>query len=181
MLSLRYTLTEEEYFQYNYHTTWAAAGKKNYRMRYYLRVFILYTLIAGLYIITNHSDLLIVDISVFAVVATVYFLLVPFFIRLSIKRRVREILSQPGNEHILEPAEVLIMDTGIIDRDKLSESKYAWEAIIKKEETRGAFYLYTNSYHAIVIPKRILRDPAERKEIEQLLNRYLPLSSEFNT
>ncbi len=138
MLSFRYTLTEEEYFQYNYYTTWAAPDKKRYRTRHYLRVLILYTLVAGLYIISSHSEQLIVDVAVFAVIATVYMALIPAFIRLSVRRRVREILSQPPNRHILEPAEVVVMETGIIDRDEVSESKYDWEAIIKKVETSTA-------------------------------------------
>ena len=179
VLSFRYTLTEEEYFQYNFYTTWAAPDKKAYRTRHYLRVLILYTLVAGLYIISSHSEQLIIDIAVFAVIATVYLLLVPSFIRLSIKRRVKEILSQPANQHILEPAEVILTDTGITDRDELSESKYDWEAIVRKAETTTAIYLYTNFYHAIVIPKRILAGPAEKRELEQLLNRHLSLSSEF--
>ena len=181
MLSFRYTLTEEEYFQYNYYTTWAAPDKKGYRTRHYLRVLILYTLVAGLYIISSHSEQLIIDVAVFAVIATVYMLLVPAFIRLSIKRRVREILSQPPNRHILEPAEVILTDTGIIDRDEVSESRYDWEAIIKKAETSTAIYLYTNSYHAIVIPKRIVAGTTEKRELEQLLNRHLSLHSEFKT
>jgi hypothetical protein len=181
VLSFRYTLTEEEYFQYNYYTTWAAPEKKGYRIRHYLRVLILYTLVAGLYIISSHSDQLLIDVTVFAVIAAVYTLLVPAFIRLSMKRRVREILSQPANHHILEPAEVILMETGVIDRDELSESRYDWEAIVRKADTSTAIYLYTNSYHAIVIPKRILSGPAEKKELEQLLNRHLSLSSEFKT
>jgi YcxB-like protein len=181
VLSFRYTLTEEEYFQYNHYTTWAAPDKKRYRIRHYLRVLILYSLVAGLYIISSHSEQLLIDVAVFAVIATVYMMLIPAFIRLSIKRRVREILSQPANQHILEPAEVVLMDTGIIDRDELSESRYDWEAIVRKAETSTAIYLYTNSYHAIVIPKRILGGPAEKRELEQLLNRHLSLSSEFRT
>ena len=181
MLSFRYTLTEEEYFQYNYFTTWASPDKKSYRIRHYLRVLILYTLVAGLYIISSHSEQLIIDVTVFAVIATVYMVLIPAFIRLSVRRRVREIVSQPANRHILEPAEVIITDTGIVDRDEVSESKYDWEAVIKKAETSTAIYLYTNSYHAIVIPKRILAGPREKRELEQLLNRHLSLSTEFNT
>ena len=181
VLSFRYTLTEEEYFQYNYYTTWAAPDKKRYRIRHYLRVLILYSLVAGLYIISSHSEQLLIDVVVFAVIATVYMMLIPAFIKLSIKRRVKEILSQPANQHILEPAEVVLMDTGIIDRDELSESRYDWEAIVRKAETSTAIYLYTNSYHAIVIPKRILGGPAEKTELEQLLNRHLSLSSEFKT
>ncbi|HUR10931.1 MAG TPA: YcxB family protein [Flavitalea sp.] len=179
MLSLRFSLTEDEYFLYNYHTTWASPARKGYRRRHYMRIFALYSAVAGLYIIANYSHRFWFDLFVFAVIAVVYFSLIPYFVRLSVRKRVREILRQPGNHHILEPAEVIIMETGIIDKDDLSETRYDWEAIVKKEETAHAFYLYTNSYHAIVIPQRILKDP-DKKELESLLNRHLPLSSEFS-
>ena len=181
MLSLRYHLTEEEYFRYNYYTAWAAPDKKWYRIRYYLRVFLLYGAIAAIYIFANHSHQMLVDFIIFGVIATIYFLLVPALIKRSIRRRVRTILAQPENGHVLDEAEVVLMDTGILDRDKSSESKYGWEAIVKKAETPDSYYLYTNSYHAIVIPKRVIYNPQEKQELQRLFNQHLPLSSEFPT
>ena len=181
MLTLKYHLTEEEYFDYNYYTAWSAPEKKNYRTRYYLRVFLLYAAIAGLYIFSRRSEQIFIDFIIFGVIAIVYFLMVPWLIKRSILRRVRTILSQPENQHILEEAEVVLMDTGIVDKDNASESKYSWEAIVKKAETSSSYYLYTNSYHAIVIPKRVLESPPEKQELERLFNQFLPLSSEFPT
>lgn len=181
MLTLRYHLTEEEYFDYNFYTAWGAPDKKAYRIRYYLRVFALYAAIAGLYIFSKHTEQIFIDFIIFGIIATVYFLLVPYLIKRSIQRRVRTILTQPENQHILEEAEVVLMDTGIVDKDNASESKYSWEAVVKKAETPTSYYLYTNSYHAIVIPKRVLISTNDRKELERLFNQYLPLSSEFPT
>ena len=181
MLTLKYHLTEAEYFEYNYYTAWSAPDKKWYRIRYYLRVFLLYGAVAAIYIFTNHSHQLVVDLVIFGIIATVYFLLVPYLIRRSIHKRVRDILAQPENKHVLEEAEVVLMDTGILDRDKESESKYTWEAIVKKAETTDSFYLYTNSYHAIVIPKRVIHNPQDKQELQRLFNQHLPLSSEFPT
>jgi hypothetical protein len=98
-----------------------------------------------------------------------------------VKKRVRDILSQPENKHILDDTEVILSDTGIIDKDKASESKYSWEAIVRKSETKTCYYLYTNSYHAIVIPKRTVANPQEREALENMLDRHLSLTSEFPT
>lgn len=181
MLVLKYHLTEEEYFDYNYYTAWAAPEKKWYRVRYYLQVFLLYGAVAAIYIFTNHSHRLLIDFIIFASIATIYFLCVPYLIRRSIRKRVRDILAQPENQHVLEEAEVSFSDTGIMDKDKASESKYTWEAIVRKAETPGSYYLYTNSWHAIVIPKRVVANPQDRQELQRLFNLYLPLSSEFPT
>jgi YcxB-like protein len=181
MLVLKYNLTEEEYFDYNYYTAWSAPAKKGYRLRYYLRVFLLYGAIAAVYIFTNHSHQVAIDFTIFGIIALIYFASVPWLIKRSIRKRVRDILAQPENEHVLDEAEVILMDTGILDKDKISESKYSWEAIVKKAETTSSFYLYTNSYHAIVIPKRVIHKPQDNQELQRLFNQYLPLSSEFPT
>lgn len=180
MLVLKYHLTEEEYFDYNYYTAWAAPGKKGYRIRYYLRVLIMYAAVAILFIIGNHSQQILVDFIVFGAIAITYFLLVPWLIRKSIGRRVKDILRQPENEHVLGEAEVILTDTGIVDKDEASESKYSWDAIVRKAETPFCYYLYTNSHHAIVIPKRAVRNAEDKKELERLLNQHLSLTSEFS-
>jgi hypothetical protein len=178
MLTLKYRLTEEEYYNYNYFTAWAAPDKKKYRVRYYLRVLVLYAAVAGLYIFSKSGHNTWTDLTIFSVIGIVYILLVPYLIRRSVLSRVRDILSKPENAHILSDAEITLMNTGIIDKDAVSESKYDWDAIVKKSETADSYYLYTNSYHAIVIPKRVVRDKFERDELERYFNEYLPLDSQ---
>jgi YcxB-like protein len=179
MLSFKFNLTEEEYFEYNYYTAWAAPHKKAYRIRYYVKVFALYSIIAILYIFTNHSHRLAIDLAIFAVIGIVYFLLVPWLIKNSIRRRTKNIISEPENQHVLDESEIIITESGIIDQDTLSQSKYDWDAIVKKAETTNSYYLYTNSYHAIVIPKRVIKSPHEKKELDYFFNHFLSLSSEF--
>lgn len=180
MLFFKFSLTEKEYFEYNYFTAWAAPHKKAYRLRYYARVFALYSVIAALYIFTNHSHRIEIDLTVFAIIGVVYFLLVPALIRMSIRRRTRQIISEPENQHVLDECEIVLTESGVTDRDKVSETRYDWEAIIKKSETANSYYLYTNSYHAIVIPKRLLKNEEEKKELHALFSRHLSLSSEFS-
>lgn len=179
MLVLRYHLTEEEFFDYNFYTAWASPDKKGYRLRYYLRVFLLYGIIAAAYVFLIHSNQLVIDAVIFGIIAIVYFLLVPSLIKRSIRRQVNNMLLKPENQHVLEAAEVVLSDTGIIDKDSTSENRYNWEAIVRKAETNAAWYLYTNSHHAILIPKRIVTLPADKAELERLFNTYLPLNSEF--
>src|SRR5690349_2190259 len=111
MLVLKYHLTEAEYFDYNYYTSWSSPDKKKYRLRYYFRVLILYAAIAGLYIYSNRNSRPIVNAVIFALIAIFYFLLVPTIIRGSIRKRVRDILAQPENKHILDATEVILSET----------------------------------------------------------------------
>jgi len=180
MVTLRFKLTEEEYFQYNYFTAWADPGKRSYRLSYFIRVMLLYGVVAALYILSNQTHNLTVDISVFVVTGSLYLLMVPLFIKWSVRRRMKDILAKKENLHVLDDAEIELSDTGILDKDTVSESRYNWDAIVRKVETPNSFYLYTNSYHAIVIPKRTIGSGEDRQEIERLFNRHLPLSAEIS-
>jgi hypothetical protein len=101
--------------------------------------------------------------------------MVSFFVKRSVRRKVAEILSRRENQHILEESEIILSPQFIIDRDTVSESRYSWEAIVHYAEYRDAMYLYTNSHHAIVIPKRVTREASVEAEAEALINGHLPL------
>lgn len=176
MLVLRYSLTEEEYLDYNYFTAWTSPDKVAYRRKYYLQVMALYVAVAGLYILGNRNHSTGIDIAVFTGIGAIYFMLIPMLVRRSIKSRVKSVLSKPENHHVLNESEVTLTNTGILDKDTVSESRYDWDAIVRKAETALCYYLYTNSYHAIVIPKRIVKS-SEQGELTTMFNVYLPLSS----
>src|ERR671912_1737708 len=162
MLTIKYHLTEEEYLDYNYFTAWTSPDKKRYRLKYYLQVMTLYIAVAGLYIFANKSHSLLLDFSVFFTIGTIYFMMVPFLVKRSIRAKVKSVLARPENQHVLNESEVTISENGIHDRDTVSESRYDWEAIVRKAETSLCYYLYTNSYHAVIIPKRAVK-PGEQE------------------
>lgn len=177
MTVFRFTLTEEEYFQYNYYTAWAAPSRKMYRVKYFLRVLALYAIVALLYIFANKGHNIWIDLTVFIFTGLVYLFFVPFFIKRSVRRRVVDILSKKENQHVLLEAEIILNDSGIIDKDTVSESRYDWDAIVHFAETEDCYYLYTNSYHAIVIPKRAIPDELVSGEVQRLFDTHLPLEA----
>ena len=177
MLDLKFNLTAEEYYSFNYYTTWSAPGRKQYRLFYYGRIILLYAAVALLYIFSKGTDQWMTDLIIFLGIGLVYFFLLPLLVKRSIRNRVKQVLKKEENQHILQESQVVISKDGVIDRDTVSESRYDWEAIVKKAETSDSFYLYTNSYHAIVIPKRTL-NKEQVHELNLLLEQHLPLSSE---
>jgi YcxB-like protein len=178
MLVLKYNLTEEEYLDYNYFTAWTSPDKKRYRVRYYMQVMLLYIAVATLYIMANRGNNPVLDFSVFFGIGTVYFLLVPTLVKRSIRMKVKSILAEPENQHVLHASEVQLAAGGIVDRDTASDNRYNWDAIVRKAETRLCYYLYTNSFHAIVIPKRILAHD-ETEQLNKLLDENLSLGAHF--
>ncbi len=178
MVHLRFSLTEEEFYQFNYYTAWAAPERKGYRLWYFLKVMLLYTLVALVYIFVNKDHDWPVDFTIFSLIGLAYFLLIPILVKRSVRNRVKEILGRKENAHVLEESEVTIDEKGIFEKDPVSESRYDWEGIVKLADTQDCLYLYTNSFHAIVIPKRILT-PTDHDELKELFNRHLPLSTEL--
>ena len=174
MVSLKFRLTEDEYLQYNYYTAWSAPTRKKYRIFYFLRVIILYGAVAMLYIIATRQHYIWIDISVFVITGLIYLVMIPSFVKSSVRRKVKAILSKKENEHVLDEAEIILADSGIIDKDTLTESRYNWDAIVRLADTPDSYYLYTNSYHAIVIPKRVVSKEQEI-ELTALLSQNLPL------
>jgi hypothetical protein len=174
MVSLKFRLTEDEYLEYNYYTAWSAPTRKRYRFYYFLRVIILYGAVAMLYIIATRQHYIWIDIGVFLITGLVYLIMIPSFVKGSVRRKVKDILSKKENQHVLDDAEIILADTGIIDRDTHTESWYDWDAVVRLAETPESYYLYTNSYHAIVIPKRAVNKEQEQ-ELTRLLSENLPL------
>ena len=179
MLHLKYQLSPEEYFEFNYFTMWSAPHRLRYRISYYFKILLLYLAVAVLYISMKKSHNRWVDLAVFGVVAIAYFSLIPFLIRRSIRKRTENLLSQPENQHIIGDCEVILQDTGILDRDDKSETFYKWEGIVKRAETPRSYFLYTNSHHAIVIPKRTLQGKSDQQELNRLLDAHLPLDADL--
>lgn len=127
-----------------------------------------------LYIIATQQHYVWIDISVFIITGLIYLIMIPSFVKGSVRRKVKDILSKKENQHVLDEAEIILSDTGIIDKDTHSESRYDWNAIVRLAETPDSYYLYTNSYHAIVIPRRVI-DVEEEKELKRLMSENLPL------
>lgn len=174
MVSFKFRLTEDEYLQYNYYTAWSAPSRKKYRIFYFLRVIILYGAVAMLYVIATRQHYIWIDISVFLITGFIYLIMIPSFVKGSVRRKVKDILSKKENQHVLDEAEIIISDSGIIDKDTHTESRYNWDAIVRLAETPDSYYLYTNSYHAIVIPRRVVNVEAEN-ELKRLFSENLPL------
>lgn len=174
MLSFKFRLTEDEFLQFNYYTAWGAPERKRYRVFYFLKVMLLYGIVAMLYIFATRQHYIWIDISVFVITGTLYLIMIPSFVKSSIRRKVKDILSKKENQHVLDEAEIELTSSGLLDKDTNSESRYNWDAIVRLAETPDSFYLYTNSYHAIVIPKRVM-NADEEKELRNLLSEHLPL------
>jgi hypothetical protein len=179
MLILEYTLTEQEFLDYNYYVTWQSPDRKQQRLRYYvvnLAVYIIFTA-ACLYLIDNNamstSSWIIGGCGMIGLL-----LIIKFRTRSIFDRRARKILSGPNAENILSKTTLTINDEGLFGKTKVAEVKYNWSAFQKRTVVNNCCYLFISPIQAVVIPLRAI-SALERQEFDKLLSQYLPLRADL--
>jgi hypothetical protein len=76
------------------------------------------------------------------------------FFGLALRRQTRQLLSEGSNDGILGPHELELNDKFLTERTDVNESRHAWSAINRIEETDEHAFLYISSLQAHVIPTR---------------------------
>jgi hypothetical protein len=179
MLLLEYSLTKEDYFNFNYYTTWQAPEKKSYRLKYWLKMASYILIGISIPVIMEPRPLTLKNLLPLLIIFIVLlFLSVYLYTKYYLKISVNKFLEKPDNCHVLLKTQLIISDTAIKEISEVAETTYKWEAIKNKIENKDYWYLYLNTNYGIVIPKRFL-NKMERCEFESFLSRNLPLTSEF--
>lgn len=180
MVVLKYLLTAEDHYKFNYYRFWISPSSKKARIKYYLK-FIVFVLIGGYIIhILSGNTFTKVDAGIYFLVSLIGVLLSPAIESINIKRQINKLLADPKNISYITPTELLISEKGIIDKNKFSESKYEWESIVRKEETKEYYFLHLTTLLVLSIPKRAFASEAERKEFDLYLSKYISLQTEFD-
>jgi hypothetical protein len=179
-MTLVFNLTKEDFFHFNYYTSWTAPEKKQTRLKYYLKsIGYAFAGVIVLYLL-EHPNNLIGFFSIGAIIAIIWGLIAGYFgVQKTFKKRIKSFSEDQNNSVFYSKTELNLTEAGILNRDENSETKYHWNAIVKKAETEDYIYLYLSSVQAIIIPKRVLNS-SEEKDLRDLLNRNLSLKAEFN-
>lgn len=183
----KYSLTEDDFAEFNAYTTWYAPWQKKSRFNYMLR-FALYSILsysATIIILrqldvsakSNFSFLISLSVVILILFGFFSFYQAPF----SIKNKARKFINKEENKHILNETDLEITDDGIISSDKESQVQLKWGSITKYVVTKEYFYLYTNSVQAQVIPKKLFSSQQEINEFDKFLTEKIPLSSSFRS
>jgi hypothetical protein len=178
MITLNFKLTKEDYFNYYYYSTYLAPGKKAAVIKSRLKGFFIFSFLLLLIRFTSPERTL--DTFFFisiAMMASIY-LLPLFTVEMDTRKQINAFLNNPLNCYLLMKTEVIISETGISAKDEFTESKYQWNAILKKEETKEYYFLFTNSIQAIVIPKRILATAVEKETLSKLMAQHISFDAE---
>jgi len=178
MITLNYSITEQEYKDFYHYLGWLAPDRKIYRARYQLTSIITYlALFAILYFLIKPFSM---GISVLIIVIIVAIGLY-YYNNFRIKRHFYKIGQKVYNDSDKEDSEMIIGESGIMAKSRDSDAHYKWTAFTKKYETDSAYYLIMSSNIGLVIPKRVFISNSEKEAFEQALAQHLPLHADLPT
>ena len=180
MVSLKYSLSKEDYVNYYTYLAWDAPGNKKKRLVYYgkqllpIIIFLFAFYYTGLF---NRPGNFILLIAGFLIATT---LLSFIGVRTNTMRVAEKVAEHPENASIFLEASITVSEAGITTKNELMETKYQWKAILKKLESKNYYFLFINSLQAIVIPKRVFNSQEEKLQFEKLLSQFLSFEADVS-
>jgi hypothetical protein len=181
MLVIKYSLTPDDHYKFNYYRFWKSPSQKKVRIRFYVRwIFYMVLIFIAIHWLrqrppTNQ------DLLVAVVLILIGGLSIPIVHSYSLKRQIDKLLADEKNANYLAQTELTISYNGVYTKDDYEKSKYPWSTFVKKEESEFYYYLFLDSVRAITIPKRVFISQEERQEFELYLSKFFPVKAEFES
>lgn len=179
MISLQYALTKEDFINYHSFVMWDAPENKRKKLIYYVRQMIPIILFSAAFYYTGIFDRNSKFILLIAAFILLTSLLSLFGIRSNTIKQAEKIANDPGNSSIFLETNLIVSESGISIKDILTETKFQWNAFIKKQESKKYFFLFTSSIQAIIIPKRVFKNEEEITQFNKMLSQHLSFEAEI--
>jgi hypothetical protein len=178
MITLHYTLTKEDYVNFYLQVMWRSPEKRKRLIKNYIVKALLYTGLLVFIKLSYNEDLL-DTYFVFSVAIILLLFIMPIFRMAELyKKQVERTLKNPLNANFFRATQVIFSDTGIFTKNEFTETTYQWKGIVKKEENKEYYFLYINSEHAILIPKRALTIASDKPALEKLFAEHISFNAE---
>ena len=176
MITLNYSISEQEYKDFYYYLGWLAPDRKMLRIRYQLTSLITYLVFFSVlfFLIKPFSF----GPSIFVIVIIIAIGLY-YYNNFRLQRHFYKMGQRVYNDSDKENSEMTIGESGITATSKDSDAHYKWSAFTKKYETISAYYLIMSSNIGFVIPKRVFNSNTQREAFEKILAEYLPLQADL--
>ena len=178
MIALKYDITEDDYISFYTHIFWEE-GKKKRRINFLKQGGFLIAFLFLLYFFGGIGSFNNLSIAIYALIFLSTFL--PLLSgKGAIVRSAKRITENAENSSLFTEYNLLANDAELIIKNRFTETKYFWNAIIKKTETDTHYFLFENSLQAIIIPKSACKSEEEKLALRKVLSRNLSMDAEFN-
>ena len=175
MITLNYTISEQEYKDFYYFVGWLSPDRKSYRIKYYFTSYAWYFGLLSLIFIFTEIPL---DPKLLMALLSIT-VLWHLYSNWKLRRHFYKYGQKVYNDSDKEKSEMTIGESGITAKSKDTDAQYKWSAFTKKYETDAAYYLYMSSNIGLIIPKRVFNSNAEKESFEKMLSQYLPLQADL--
>jgi hypothetical protein len=95
------------------------------------------------------------------------------------KKQVTQIVANPENSNLFRIVELSFSNEGIFMEDETMNCNYKWNSIIRKNENNSYYFLFISSLQAIIIPKRIFKNPEEKQLVVDLFAKHISLEADI--
>ena len=176
MITLNYTISEQEFKDFYYFVGWLAPDKKSYRIKYHLSSILSYVIIfVFIYYLKGFLYFNFITALIFLIpVIGLY-----YYTNYRMKTHFQNYGKKVYNDSDKDNSEMIIGESGISVKNKDAEAHYKWSAFVKKYETDAAYYLYMSTNIGLIIPKRVFNSTAQKESFEKILSQYLPLQADL--
>lgn len=178
MISVKYSLTKDDYINYYLYMMWDSPERKKARLKYYGRQVLINGGIIAILIYTDVFRYSPATLYIYAGVLALITVLQLFNARMNVKKQAQKIADNEGNQSFFLETHLDINEAAITSKDENKESKTYWKAFIKKQETPEYYFLFTSAIQGMIIPKRIFKTADERQQFDKLLTQYLSFDAE---
>lgn len=179
MISLRYALTKDDFANFSVYVQIDAPGKKKMLFKTFRPAIIILVIIGTLNIVTAaFSQTLAFSDFIGIPIVLLLFLYPILSAKPRIKKQALKFAAHSDNTSIFNITDYVFSETGILVKDAYKETRFQWNAFIKKQENADYIFLFLHSTNALIIPKRFFRSEVEKEQLEKLFGQYISFDAE---
>lgn len=178
-ITISYQLTQDDYYEFYYFTSWKAQWNKKRRSTYFLQAFLFGLALIFIMVYSFERKNLTNIISSILVFYAIYIVLLLIIIKDGYRRTSRKIYEDPKNSNLFLKSDLRFDEAGIFSKNEISESLTRWDAVIKSSITAKHYFLYFSEMNALTIPKRVFKSVSEKESFEKMLAQYLSLQADL--
>jgi ABC-type transport system involved in cytochrome bd biosynthesis fused ATPase/permease subunit len=170
MISLRYALTKEDFANFSVYVQIDAPGKKKMLFKTFWPVIIILVIIGTLNIVTAaFSQKLAFSDFIGIPVVLLLFLYPILSAKPRIKKQALKFAANSDNASIFNITDYIFSETGILVKDAYKETRFQWNAFIKKQENKDYILLFLHSTNALIIPQKIFQVGGGKRTIRKIV------------
>ncbi len=178
MISLKYSLSKEDYVSFYTYVVWDAPENRKKRISYYIKQALPIVLFLAAFYYTGifeRNSKFILLILGFIFLTSILSL---FGVRSNAVRAGEKVANDPNNSSFFSESLLTVSDNGIQVKDESKETNYQWSAFIRKQESQDYYFLFTSSLQGLILPKRIF-SKEEKLQFEKFLTQHLSFDAEI--